>query len=157
MSPAPRPFLERFMEKVRKTDSCWLWAGHETADGYGKFSWNRGYQVITRHVHRVAYELFVGPIPKGLTIDHLCRNKLCVNPDHLEAVTNRENILRSDGITAVHARKKTCIHGHPLEGYNLIIRQMPNGGLMRQCRECGHIRTKKYEQKKKQRPTIDPS
>lgn len=66
--------------------------------------------------HRVAYELLIGPIPAGMTLDHLCRNRLCVNPVHLEAVTNRVNILRGTSPAAIHARKVACPNGHPYSG-----------------------------------------
>lgn len=117
---------ERFWAKVQKEarDECWPWVGGQGGPGYGYFE--------DVPAHRVAYELLVGPIPEGLTIDHLCRNKLCVNPAHLEPVTLRVNILRSDNPFAVNARKIACIHGHPFTGDNLIVR--PQGG--RACRTC---------------------
>lgn len=87
----PRPLFERFWDKAEKTDSgCWLWSGAMFPNGYPCFSINRG----SVGAHRVAYELANGPIPEGLTIDHLCRVKRCVNPDHLEAVAQGENTRR---------------------------------------------------------------
>ena len=98
-----------------------LWVGAR-ADGTGCWVWQRardmhGYGVIQVRgkalgAHRVAYEIVKGPIPEGLTIDHLCRTRACINPDHLEAVTNRENILRGEGFAAINARKTHCLRGH---------------------------------------------
>lgn len=92
---------------------CWIWTGRRHGSGrrYGGFTF-RGRQV---YAHRAAYELFVGPIAGGLELDHLCRNGLCVNPDHLEPVTHQENVRRGIGPTALNARKTDCQrHGTPL-------------------------------------------
>lgn len=91
----PRKFItgddtKRFWSKVEKTDTCWLWRGFTTKKGYGHFALGRGY----KQAHRHSYELLVGKIPSHLQIDHLCRVRNCVNPDHLEPVTSRENALR---------------------------------------------------------------
>lgn len=89
------PPFTRFMSFVRATESCWLWEGPTIHDGYGKFEIGRN-----KHwrAHRFTYSVLVGPIPTGLALDHLCRVRNCVNPDHLEPVTNAENIRR--GIAA---------------------------------------------------------
>jgi HNH endonuclease len=79
---------ERFWEKVEQGEGCWLWTG-AIDRGYGQFVWNG-----RKRAHRVAYELIIGPIPEGLELDHLCRNKSCVRPEHLEPVTKAENIRR---------------------------------------------------------------
>lgn len=101
------PVRERFWSKVEKTESCWFWTD-ALSHGYGTF-WNGERSV---RVHRYAWEELRGEIPKGLVIDHLCRNRHCVNPDHLEPVTDRVNVLRGVGITAINATKTHCIHGH---------------------------------------------
>lgn len=125
---ATRPALEdRFWPKVDASGDCWLWTASRFPDGYGSFSVNGR----ARGAHRVAYELLVGPIPSGLTLDHLCRNPSCVNPTHLEPVTDRENVRRGHGPTAVNARKTHCIHGHLLDEQNTYI--YPAGRCCRRC------------------------
>ena len=115
---------------------CWNWKGttfHSTSGArYGCFS----YLEKSTLAHRFSYEAFIGKIPKGLTIDHLCRNTLCVNPKHLEAVTLKENILRGNGACARNARKTHCPKGHPLSGKNLLNRRRG----FRECYGCDKIR-----------------
>jgi hypothetical protein len=105
MDPRVEPDLTvRFMAKVNKDDpsGCWLWTAQIHPEGYGRTTIARR----KLYAHRVSYQLFVGPIPDGLEIDHLCRNRACVNPAHLEAVTHRENILRGNGPCAIKHRQK---------------------------------------------------
>ena len=119
----------RFWAKVRLgDDGCWEGTGARSAGGYGYFWWQGSHL----RSHRLAYSLLIGPIPSGLTIDHLCRVRACVRPSHLEAVTMRENILRGFGATAINASKTHCNKGHPLSGANLYLR--PDGG--RRCLAC---------------------
>lgn len=104
-----RPSLEnRFWAKVNKTESCWIWTAYKSPDGYGRFAC---YGTV-KMAHRVSYELNIGKIPLGLTIDHLCRLRSCVNPGHMEVVTNRENILRGNTIAARYASRDACHRGH---------------------------------------------
>src|SRR3990172_7099161 len=106
------PF-ERFWEKINKTETCWLWVGCTDGNGYGSFmirNKKTGRQKKWK-VHRYAYTKLVGRIPRGLTLDHLCRVRACVNPSHLEPVTMRENILRGISFSAINAKKTHCIHG----------------------------------------------
>ena len=118
---------QRFWAKVNKTDTCWLWTA-AAPNGYGQI----GAGGKTLRAHRVAYEMLVGPIPEGLQLDHLCRVTLCVNPNHLEPVTNRENVLRGESPLAKKARQTECLRGHPLSGANLYT--YPNGN--RRCKIC---------------------
>lgn len=135
---------QRFWSKVEKTDSCWNWLGSKV-DGYGKF-WLNG---KTIRVHRLSYEMIKGKIPNGLQIDHLCRNRRCVNPDHLETVTSQENTLRGDTIIRKNKEKTHCPQGHEYTKENTIIDKDKNG---RECRICHNKawlkwRDKHYEQK----------
>lgn len=120
---------------VMQENGCWDWVGAVTRGGYGTV-WVAGKQKVCRAA-RFYYEKEVGPIPDGLTIDHLCRNHLCVNPAHLEAVTNRENGLRGYGVGALNARKTHCKYGHPLSGDNLYkLWRRDVRAYERVCREC---------------------
>jgi len=89
------PPESRFWSSIVKTDSCWLWIGTVNSTGYGYFQ-TGGRGTKKARAHRYAYEFLVGPIPKGLVLDHLCRVKICVNPEHLQPVTQRENVLRGE-------------------------------------------------------------
>lgn len=135
----PKPFtkdqrIAAFWQKVRKTESCWLWTGAVINSGYG---FCRVADQTMGLAHRLVYELMVGKIPAGLTIDHLCGNRLCVNPAHLEPVSLRENILRGDSPSARQARQTHCKRGHLLAGDNLV-RSSPT----RQCRTCWNARAR---------------
>ena len=124
--------LERFEAKHDKGPSCWLWTA-STCSGYGNF-WD-GERKIS--AHRWSYEHYVGPIPEGLQIDHLCGTPLCVNPGHLEPVTHRVNNLRGiTNATAVNARKTHCKHGHEFTEANTLTRRDRNKAPSRRCRTC---------------------
>ena len=125
--------LIRLWSRVRKTDTCWNWTGSVTSEGYGTISVN-GKSAFT---HRLAYEECYGPIPKDKQIDHLCRNRRCANPSHMEVVTSRENTLRGNGICAQQARRAVCPKGHPYEGYNLYVHRGK-----RYCRICRNVNWK---------------
>lgn len=123
---------------------CWLWTSNISKAGYARLSVNNRRQ----YVHRLSYEEFVGPIPDGLQIDHLCRVRCCVNPDHLEPVTHLENIRRGVWIDACRERSKRiydemthCINGHPLNEEN--TRYQPDkrrkGGIKRYCIACRRL------------------
>lgn len=111
---------------VDESTGCWRWIRPLTRVGYGRF-FNHGYQPA----HRVMYERLRALIPEGLTIDHLCRNRACVNPDHMEPVPIAENIRRGISPSAINGRKTHCVNGHPLSGDNLL-----NSTLQRFCKTC---------------------
>jgi len=136
--------LERFWAKVEKTENCWNWTAGKFWNGYGQF-WLGGTVV---KAHRFAYVITKGRIPKSLVVDHLCRNRACVNPDHLELVTNKENLLRGEGWAAVRARKTHCPQGHPYTGDNILIGKK---GIGRSCRTCSLIRSKEAYQRKRKK------
>ena len=120
---------------VVQENGCWEWAG-STRSGYGRMRHNGRPQ----QAHRVYYKLLKGPIPGGLQIDHLCRNPLCVNPDHMEPVTHRTNSLRGVGAPAANAKKTHCPRGHSYAGENVYF--PPSGG--RQCRRCRLMHIKRW-------------
>ena len=124
-------FDRRFMSRVEKTEhGCWVWLGAKMRNGYG--------QLVVGGVHyaahRYAYQEMVGAIPAGLDLDHLCRNRACTNPDHLEPVTRSENLLR--GLKRTHNLEKThCPSGHEYSAENTYV-----NGNRRQCRACANAR-----------------
>jgi hypothetical protein len=132
--PKRVPCWEDFVEKT--DGGCWLWRGAINPKGYGKWPRPDG----SRLAHRRVYELVVGPIPAGLQLDHLCRVRACVNPAHLEPVTNRENARRGEGWAGLNAQKTHCPQGHPYAGENLYVN--PGGG--RRCRECDRVKRQRY-------------
>lgn len=139
---APPSPEERFWAKVDRTEGCWLWTGPQAGGGYGQFSIDGKF----RPAHRVAYEWIVGPIQPGLVLDHLCVVRLCVNPAHLEPVTQRENVLRSDALSAQNARKTHCKYGHEFTPEN--IKWTKQG--WRTCRTCTNDGQKRrYHERKR--------
>ena len=127
----------RLWSNVEKTFGCWVWLGAKTRDGYGKLIVGQKSLFLA---HRASYELTSGRIPNGKELDHLCRNRLCINPSHLEIVTKRENILRGISFSAINARKTTCLKGHLLEGDNLLPSMKLKG--LRVCRTCFNERAR---------------
>src|SRR3990167_9138023 len=122
---------DRFWSKVDKNGpgGCWLWTG-ATSSGYGRFRINTHWP--SARAHRLAYESVIGPIPNGLTLDHLCRVRRCVNPHHMEPVSRKLNILRGDSCCARNAKATHCPHGHPYDLFNTYDR----GERGRECRTC---------------------
>lgn len=137
MSPEKR--LQRIMRRVDKSaeGGCWNWLGPKDPDGYGRVLWPEG-----RMLHRVVYILSGGHIPPGYEVDHLCRNRACVNPAHMEPVTRKENTMRGVSPQAVNARKTHCVHGHELSGDNVYTQ----GGRRRQCRQCNAAAARRYKE-----------
>lgn len=137
---APIDPLTRFIPFIQVTETCWLWTGKIERNGYGRF-WLNGSQTSA---HRFAYETWNGPIPKGMQIDHVksrgCTNRHCVNPDHLEVVTSRENMQRG-GAWLVNGQKTHCPRGHEYTPENTYLQHRGNT-TMRQCKACSRIRAK---------------
>lgn len=130
-------FLNRLLAQIQFTDTCWLWTAYKTPRGYGQISLN-GRLV---RVHRILYEMCVGPVSEGLELDHLCRVPACCNPSHLEPVTHQVNLQR--GIFP--PRWKThCKRGHPLTDDNIYRRKLGH-----ECRICAHAgnRQRRYRSK----------
>lgn len=129
VAPLPGP-RERFWTKVRvgDGDECWLWVAARCREGYGRFNADDA-QLPSTLAHRIAYTWLVGPIPADMTLDHLCRNTSCVNPDHLEVVTASENSRRA---IPWNTGKTHCIHGHPFDQVNTYV--AVDG--RRSCRAC---------------------
>jgi hypothetical protein len=124
--------LARFTCKVlRRRNGCLEWIAGKR-QGYGVMRIRVADKWIVASAHRLAYEHYIGPIPQHRQIDHLCRNRACVNPKHMELVTLSENLRRGLGLAAVNRRKLYCLNGHPFSGKNLIV--LKNGN--RQCRAC---------------------
>jgi hypothetical protein len=146
MGPKAKPIADRLWSRVEKTESCWLWRGYVRPDGYGTISAGApepGVRGRPRLVHRVAYALTEGAIPEGLTLDHLCGVRNCVNPEHLEPVTMRENLLRGDTFQAKNAAKTHCPQGHPYDEENTYLT-----GRGRACRICRRAAAQRYEAKR---------
>jgi len=140
---------ERFEAKVSVdvASGCWNWTGaRHMRTGYGSIRVYIDGVAKSDSAHRVAHQLFKGPIPDGLQIDHLCRNRRCVNPDHLEAVTCRVNILRGTSFQAINAAKTECIRGHAFDATNTYI----YAAGKRYCRECRRVAWRRWDARRKQ-------
>lgn len=128
------------MDKHTTFGGCIEWDGYIDEDGYGKVSVNGKW----KSAHRNEWEKKNGLIPDGLVIDHLCRNRKCINVEHMELVTIKENVLRGEGPTAVNARATHCKYGHPLEYAS---------ETKRFCRECAKRRWREYRRRKMEEGT----
>ncbi len=141
--------LRYLTDRISIGDGCWEWLGNTDRNGYGiAMSGSRigGNKRRVARAHRLSYSLLVGHIPDGLVIDHLCRNRRCVRPEHLEAVTFTENVLRGESFAAKQKRQTNCKRGHPLSGRNLYVR--PDTGD-RQCKACRNAAVTKYHLKRR--------
>ena len=118
------------------TSGCWVWIGAIRSDGYGVLRHNGK----TVRAHRFLYEQIRGAIPAGLDLDHLCRNRACCNPYHLEAVDRATNLRRGETITAKNLAKTHCPRGHAYDDENTAVYKTRNGTLGRWCRQCARER-----------------
>jgi len=138
----PEEILNRFLERVHFTDyGCWEWTGAMASNGYGTFHVPGTKSNVTRS-HEFSYHLFVGPVPDGLELDHLCHNPKCINPDHLEPVTHQENMTRGLLFNSNRGNclKTHCIHGHPFDELNTYVGKDGH----RHCKTCVKNRSVRY-------------
>jgi len=143
------PLEDRYWPKVdrRGPEECWPWIAALAPNGYGHFNGQDGSHLLA---HRIAYQLANGPIPEGLTIDHLCRNRACCNPAHLEAVLQRTNTLRGTGFAAVNATKTHCPQGHEYSPENTYV----SSSGERSCRACGRASCSRYGKQRRARKAL---
>lgn len=142
-TPAPERIVIRLRSRIRVTPSgCWEFTGARR-DGYGRISWSDGTRMVYAMTHRVMWTHEKGPIPEGLDIDHLCRNRCCCNPDHLEPVTRQTNLLRGETIPAAKAAQTHCKRGHEFTDENTYIGTRGT----RMCRECGRAHARAHQAK----------
>lgn len=126
----PMRVIGRVLQHLDEVDGCWVSRYTTGNHGYAQVSWKVDGVIHWRLAHRVAYEALVGEIHSGLTVDHLCRNRKCINPDHLRLLTNEEN-----GRLNGHAVKTHCLYGHPYDDANTY--RNPKGH--RYCRQCARL------------------
>lgn len=134
------PDQQRFLSHVETSTGCWTWRGYLNEGGYGRFT----IMAEPVYAHRFSHEQFVGPIPDGFQVDHLCGNPSCVRPSHLEATPARTNNLRGRSRAAENARRSHCLNGHELTGDNVSI-TMNDGVPRRRCRACSRARTAEWK------------
>lgn len=135
----PMKHRTTFEKRFRKTPGCWLWEGWKNKEGYGYMCVTDGGRRRPFGAHRLSWAIYRGPIADGMVIDHLCRNRACVNPDHMEVVANAENVRRGVSIFAENRRKTHCKRGHAFDTDN--TRLFPDGH--RACKACERIASAK--------------
>lgn len=131
-----KDLLHKLLNRLTSVNDCWTYPPNEKITGYSRVMHNRKRQMT----HRAVYELLVGTVPKYLELDHLCRNRACINPDHLEPVTKKENVLRGEGYMAKNARKTHCKNGHEFTAENTYI--PPKRSNRRDCKACRNTRVR---------------
>lgn len=148
----PPEYAPRFWARVDKTGGCWEWRGYRNTQGYGAFPFKHpelGWVLVL--AYRLSYLLTNGPVRDGLELDHVCRNRGCCNPAHLEPVTHRENLVRGHPFGAQHSLTTHCPQGHEYAGDNLSLHRKKNRQgkdyVSRECRAC----KREAERKRKQR------
>jgi len=135
-----KSFLPHLMASMGVRDECWNWTGYVAKTGYPHCT----YEGIGTTAYRASWMHFIGPIPDGYEIDHLCKNPKCVNPKHLEPVTQYENNMRSKSPASLAAKKTHCSEGHPLDFQNTSIVKRSNGKRDRRCKICHAARARKF-------------
>lgn len=131
--------MDLFMARVTKTDDCWLWTGYTDEHGYAYFTLRVDGKPTNHRANRWLYERMVGPIPQGLTLDHTCRVRHCVRPEHQEPVTSKVNIMRGETLAAANAAKTRCPSGHEYSIENTRINRKGS----RECRQCNRDRCRR--------------
>ena len=151
MAEGDRALIQAYiaLEDRGFTSDCWIWQRYIMNNGYGQVSIGKR-RILT---HRFSYEAFVGEIPAGLQLDHLCRVRTCCNPEHLEPVTQRENLLRGEGFAARCANATQCPQGHKYDDENTRVR--PGGG--RECRACDRARCREWRRRRKEKREVEAS
>lgn len=149
MARPPMPVEDRIKRAVTidPDTGCWVWQRAKNREGYGRMSVPNSHRAGggVWFAHRVSYEVFVGPIPEGLVLDHLCRNRACVNPDHLEPVTHKTNLRRGETLQAANLLKTHCPYGHEFSPENTRI--IPRG---RRCIACERRRARESKARKRE-------
>lgn len=151
--PAARSSLEAALASGIEVDpatGCHNWTKNLHVCGYGRVT----YRGRSHWTHRAAFEISNGPVPEGLELDHLCRNRACCNPEHLEPVTHKVNTLRGVSPFAENARKTHCNRGHRLEGDNVRLVER-RGTVERHCRTCNRLAVRAYAARKRQRAILE--
>lgn len=141
--------LDKFWARVspEPNTGCWLWMGQSNGRGYGRLHLHDHQLVLA---HRFSWEIHKGLVPDGLELDHLCKVKICVNPDHLEPVTHEENIARGNGGWMQRAQTE-CVNGHEFTAENTYNYLSKRGISKRQCKECNRIRSRLWQRVNKRK------